>query len=154
MPNQTMNTGMSPNSGSVREHLHERVDGVLADPAEPGGRRRAAGRCVPPTAKPIATRSSETASAPWSVPYAGESVVTSVTTVDQICVGGGSFCAETRPGVADELPDHQHGDGADEAQQGPARDVRRSQRRPWAGLACTVAAAAAPAEPGRRRRGG
>ena len=36
MPNQTMNTGISPNSGSVRSICMQRVDRVLAQPAEPG----------------------------------------------------------------------------------------------------------------------
>ena len=36
IPNQTMNTGIRPNSGSIRSDLQQRVDPVLAEPAQPG----------------------------------------------------------------------------------------------------------------------
>ena len=120
MPNQTMNTGMSPNSGSVRSICMRgstAFSPIRLSPAMSASSRP----MVPPTAKPTATRSSETASAPWSVPYAGESVVTSVTTVDQTWVGGGSFCAETRPSSLISCQTSSTASGTDEPERrGPA----------------------------------
>ena len=67
IPNQTMNTGISPNSGSVRSIC---IGGSAAyspnwlSPVTSASRMPA----VAPTPKPIATRSSETSIASCSVP--------------------------------------------------------------------------------------
>ena len=67
MPNQTMNTGMSPNSGSVRSIC---MSGSTAfSPIRLSPAMMASSSAMPaPTAKPMATRSSDTSIAPCSVP--------------------------------------------------------------------------------------
>ena len=96
MPNQTMNTGIRPNSGSVRSICisgsTEFSPSLLSPETTPS-----TSPAAPPTAKPIATRSSDTSMAPCSVPYAALLVVIRVTAVWKTVLGGGSFCWEISP---------------------------------------------------------
>ena len=96
MPNQTMKTGMSPNSGSVRSICSSGSMAFSPIRLRPAVTARISAAAAP-NAKPSATRCSEIAIPPCSVPKAGEFVVTSETAVDHTVLGGGSFCALTTP---------------------------------------------------------
>ena len=67
IPNQTMNTGISPNSGSVRSACMIGSTAFSPNRLSPAAIARITAQ-PPPIAKPIATRSSEMAIAPCSVP--------------------------------------------------------------------------------------
>ena len=67
MPNQTMNTGISPNSGSVRSICSSGSTAFSPSLLRPAITARTR-PTEPPSAKPMATRSSDTTIAPCSVP--------------------------------------------------------------------------------------
>ena len=68
MPIQMMKSEIRPKCGQRAQHLHRRVDGVLADPAETGDHGQRDGRWWPRSRSRSATRCTETRVAGPSVP--------------------------------------------------------------------------------------
>jgi len=144
IPNQTMNTGIRPNSGKVRRICSSGSTAFSPSRLSPATRTSVIAATAP-NAKPIAIRCSETQHRALQRAVAGELVVTRLTAVRHTVTGGGSFCAGTSPAVPTSCQSSTTATGVTSRYQ-PWPGRRRRPGRPGAaGRAPTVDPAAAGA---------